>query len=86
MVGMVESSWDPSQPAWDLENVRVPVLVMNTRSLFYTPECEACVRSLSPKTDYRTFEGVGHFVMLERPAVFNKALLEMLREFDLLAK
>ncbi len=86
MVSMVESSWDPSQPAWDLENVRVPVLVMNTRSPFYTPEYEAYHRTLSPKTDYRTFEGAGHFFMLEQPAVFNKALMEMLREFDLLAK
>jgi len=80
------SLWDPSQPAWDLENVRVPVLVMNTSSSFYTPEYEACLRTLSPKTDYRSFEGVGHFLMLEQPAVFNKALMDMLREFDLLAK
>ncbi len=66
--------------------MRAPVLVMNTRSPFYTPEYEAYVRRLSPKPDYRTLEGVGHFFMLGQPTVFNKALMEMLREFDLLAK
>ncbi len=64
----------------------VPVLVMNTKSPFYTTEYEDYVRSLSPKTAYRTFDGVGHFLMLEKPSLFNKALMEMLREFDLMEK
>ena len=86
IVGMAEGRWDTGQSAWELENVKVPLLVMNTRSPFYTPEYEAYARSLSARTDYRTFEGVGHFMMLEKPAMFNSALADMLHEFNLLAQ
>ena len=86
IVSIAESRWDPSQPTWELENVKSPLLVMNTRSPIYTPEYEAYARSLSARTDYRTFEGVGHFMMLEKPAMFNSALADMLNEFNLLAR
>jgi pimeloyl-ACP methyl ester carboxylesterase len=86
IVGMAEGRWDPSQPTWELENVKVPLLVMNTRNPIYTPEYEAYSRSLSTMTDYRTFDGVGHFMMLEKPAMFNLALADMLNEFNLLAR
>jgi pimeloyl-ACP methyl ester carboxylesterase len=86
ILSTVESPSDPDEPAWDLEGVKVPLLVMNTRSPFYPPEYEAYARSLSARTDYRTFEGVGHFMMLEKPAMFNAALADRLREFNLLAR
>ena len=86
IVGMAEGRWEPSQPTWELENVKVPLLVLNTRNPIYTPEYEAYARSLSARTDYRTFEGVGHFMMLEKPAMFNSALADMLHEFNLLAR
>ncbi len=84
IVSIAENRWDPSQPSWELQNVKVPLLVMNTRNPDYTPEYEAYARSLSARTDYRTFDGVGHFMMLEKPAMFNSALAEMLNEFNLL--
>jgi pimeloyl-ACP methyl ester carboxylesterase len=86
ILSTVESPSDPDEPAWDLEGVKVPLLVMNTKSPFYPPEYEAYARSLSARTDYRTFEGVGHFMMLEKPAMFNAALADRLREFNLLAR
>jgi pimeloyl-ACP methyl ester carboxylesterase len=86
ILSTVESPSDPDEPVWDLENMKVPLLVINTKSPFYPPEYETYARSLSPKTDYRTFEGVGHFMMLEQPAMFNAALTDMLREFNLLAQ
>lgn len=86
IVSIAESRWDPSQPTWELQNVKVPLLVMNTRNPDYTPEYEAYARSLSTRTDYRTFDGVGHFMMLEKPATFNSALADMLHEFNLLGQ
>lgn len=73
----------PGQPAWDLQRVAVPVLVLNAPNPMWTPEYQAYVRSLSPRTDYRSLEGVGHFLMLEKPADFNRELLDMLRRFQL---
>jgi pimeloyl-ACP methyl ester carboxylesterase len=86
ILSTLESLSDPDEPAWDLKNMKVPLLIMNTSSPFYPPEYEAYTRSLSVQTDYRTFEGVGHFMMLEKPAVFNAALTDMLQEFNLLAR
>ena len=86
ILSTVESPSDPDEPVRDLEDMKVPLLVMNTKSPFYTPEYDAYARSLSAKTDHRTFEGVGHFMMLEKPAVFNAALTEMPNEFNVLAR
>jgi len=86
IVSPMENSFDPEQPAWDLKSVNVPLLILNVRSATWTPEYEAYVRSLSTRTEVRTFDGVGHFLMLEKPHLFNEALTEMLRKFDLVAK
>jgi pimeloyl-ACP methyl ester carboxylesterase len=79
-------TWREGQPDWDLKRVNVPVLVINTNSPLWTDEYREYVRSLSPKTDYRTMTGVGHWLMLEKPAEFNATLIEQLQEFDLIAK
>jgi pimeloyl-ACP methyl ester carboxylesterase len=47
---------------------------------------ENYVRSLSPQTEYRMMDGVGHWLMLEKPAEFNAALTDLLRKYDLMAK
>jgi pimeloyl-ACP methyl ester carboxylesterase len=75
-----------NQPAWDLHDVKVPVLVLNAPNPHWNADYEAYVRALSPKTDYRVLEGTGHCLMLEKPAQFNAALLDMLQKFDLVKK
>ncbi len=74
------------QPDWDLKSENAPVLVINVKSPFWTPDYEAYVRSLSAQTDYRIMDGVGHFLMLEKPAEFNAVLTDMLRKFDLIQR
>jgi pimeloyl-ACP methyl ester carboxylesterase len=86
MLGAMEGMFGPSQPDWDLKKVNVPVLVINAKNPMWTPEYEAYVRSLSPRTDYRVIEGAGHWLMLEKPAEFNAVLIDMLQKFDLIAK
>jgi pimeloyl-ACP methyl ester carboxylesterase len=84
MSSAMENMFVQSKPAWDLEKVNVPVLVINAKSPMWTAEYEEYVRSLSPKTEYRTIDGTGHFVMLEKPAEFNATLTEMLGKHGLL--
>ena len=86
MLGSMEGMFGADQPDWDLKKVTVPVLVINAKNPMWTPEYETYARSLSPKTDYRTLEGVGHWLMLEKPAEFNAMLTDMLEKFDLLDK
>ena len=84
MLGAMEGMFGSDQPAWDLQRVNVPVLVINAPKPMWTDEYKEYVQSLSPQTDYRTIEGVGHWLMLEKPAEFNTVLTEMLREFGLI--
>ena len=52
----------------------------------WTDEYKDYVHSLSPKTDYRMIDGVGHWLMLVKSAEFNTAHIVMLREFGLIAE
>jgi pimeloyl-ACP methyl ester carboxylesterase len=74
------------QPDWDLKRVNVPLLVVHAKDPFWTADYETYVHSVSPQTDYHIMEGVGHFLMLEKPAQFNDILTEMLRKFGSIEK
>jgi pimeloyl-ACP methyl ester carboxylesterase len=86
MVGAMEGMFGADQPDWDLGHVTVPVLVINAPNQMWTDEYKQYVRSLSPETDYRSIDHVGHWLMLEKPVEFNTALLDVLRKFDLIEK
>jgi pimeloyl-ACP methyl ester carboxylesterase len=86
MLGAMESMFGPDQPDWDLKKVNVPVLVINARGPMWDADGDNYVRSLSPQTAYRVMEGVGHWLMLERPVEFNAILTDMLRKFNLIGK
>jgi pimeloyl-ACP methyl ester carboxylesterase len=87
MAGAMDEMFDLNQPDWDLKKVDVPVLVLNANNpAMWNDPYKNYVRELSPKTDYRTIEGAGHWMMMEKPAEFNTALIEVLREYDLIAR
>jgi len=84
LVSAMEAMFDSDQPDWALKRVDAPILVINARNPMWDGNYQAYVRSLSPKTDYRVIDGVGHWLMLEEPVEFNVTLIQMLREFGLL--
>ncbi len=86
MVGAMEGMFGADQPDWDLQHVNVPVLVINAPNPMWTDAYKEYVRSLSAQTDYQAMDGVGHWLMLEKPAEFNAVLMEMLRKFELIGK
>jgi pimeloyl-ACP methyl ester carboxylesterase len=84
MLGAMEGMFGAGQPDWDPRHVNVPVLVINASNPMWTDAYKEYVRSLSTQTDYRSIDGVGHWLMLEKPAEFNASLLDMLHKFDLI--
>jgi sigma-B regulation protein RsbQ len=86
MVSAMAGMFGPDQPDWDLKKVPVPVLVINAHSPMWNDGYEDYVLSLSPQADYQTMDGVGHWLMLEKPAEFNATLTELLQKYDLIAK
>jgi len=86
MLGAMLGMFGPNQSDWDLKKVNVPVLVLNARSPLWNDDYEKYVHSLSPQTDYQMFDGAGHWLMLQKPAEFNAALVDMLQKYNLIAK
>ena len=82
MVGSFEGMRDPA--IWKDDPITVPLLVVNAKAPFWTPEYVAYVRTLAPQVDYRVIEGPGHFLMLEKPRELNAAILEFLEKNSLL--
>lgn len=74
------------QSDWALKSVAVPVVVLNARGPLWSDQYQQYVQSLSSRVDYRIYDGVGHFLMLEKPAEFNANLTETLEKFKLLPK
>lgn len=86
MLGAMLAMVSPDQPDWILQKVNAPVLVINARTPWWNTAYENYVRSLSPQAEYVMMDGVGHFLMLEKPAEFNALLVKMLQKFDLMVK
>jgi pimeloyl-ACP methyl ester carboxylesterase len=78
MEGMV----DPS--IWGDDKITVPVLAVLAKNPFYPPDVEQSFRSIAPNMDYRMWEGVGHFLMMERPKEFNDVVIGFLNKNKLL--
>lgn len=86
MLGAMEGMFGADQPDWDLRHANVPVLVINAPNPMWTDDYKEYARSLSSQTDYRAIDGAGHWLMLEKPADFNAALMDLLRKYDLIGK
>ena len=86
MLGAMLGMFGEDQPDWILQKVDAPVAVINARSAWWNSGYEKYVRSLSPQSDYVMMDGVGHFLMLEKPAEFNATLAAVLRKFDVLTE
>ena len=66
------------------DKMNVPVLAILAKSPFWQPDTEEFFRSLAPDFELHWFEGVGHFVMMEKPKEFNEMVLAFLDKKALL--
>ena len=58
--------------------IRVPLLNVLASSSRWPEGYEAYVRRLAPDAEYRVMDGVGHFLMLQKPDEFNSILADFL--------
>jgi len=63
---------------WKEDPVKVPAQALMAKSQWWTDEYKEFVKKLVPGIDYREFDGVGHFLFMEKPKEFNAALGEFL--------
>jgi len=84
VVSAMEGMADPA--IWGDDKINVPVLAIMARNPFYPPNIEEIFRGLAPNMDFRMWEGVGHFVMMDKPKEFNEAVIGFLEKNKLLTK
>lgn len=83
-VSEMEATLDPD--LWRPDKINVPVLIILAKQPAWTPEYEQFARGLVPDLEYATWEGVSHFLMMEKPQQFNDAVVAFLEKHGLLGK
>jgi len=68
---------------WD-DAIKVPSQALMAKSMYWNDDYKAFVKKIAPELDYREFDGVGHFLFMEKPKEFNAALAEFLTKQKLL--
>ena len=85
-VGLSEMETSAAPELWQPDKIDVPVLIILARSPRWTADYEQFVRSFIPNLQYDTWDGVSHFLMMEKPREFTEALVNFMRAHELLAE
>ncbi|HEY7546788.1 MAG TPA: alpha/beta hydrolase [Blastocatellia bacterium] len=75
-VSAMDAMADPA--VWGEDKINVPVLAVLAKSPFWPADNETFYRSLAPDMDYQMWDGVSHFLMMEKPDEFNRSLATFL--------
>lgn len=76
-VGAIKGQTLPG--VYDDDKITVPVVAIMARRANWTPAQADQFRVLAPQVEYHAMEGVGHFLMMEKPAAFNQLVAQFLR-------
>jgi pimeloyl-ACP methyl ester carboxylesterase len=77
-VSAMKAMQDPS--IWKDDPIKVPAQTIVAKGPFWTAEYEKYVRKLAPGIGYQKMDGVGHFLMMEKPREFNALMLAFLKK------
>ncbi len=77
VTGAMRGMLDPA--IWGDDPIKTPVLAVMAKGPNWPPAYRAYVTRLVPEIDYQELEGVHHFLMLERPDLFNPMLTDFLK-------
>jgi pimeloyl-ACP methyl ester carboxylesterase len=78
--GMLDNS------IWGDDKINVPVLAIMAKTVLLPPNAEESYRAIAPKLDFQIFDGVGHFLMMEKAKEFDAAVIAWLDKNALLKK
>lgn len=82
MVSAFEGMADPA--VWGEDKINAPVLAILAKNPFFPPNVEESFRSVAPQMEFHMWDGVGHFLMMEKPKEFNAATIAWLEKNKLL--
>jgi len=82
LVSAMESMYDEALYAPD--KINVPVLVILAKSPFWPADTEEFLKGLAPDLEFHMWEGVDHFLHLEKSKEFNNAVIAFVDKKNLL--
>lgn len=82
LVSAMEGMMDES--IYEPDKINVPVLAILAKSPFWPPDTEEFFHGIAPNLDFQMWEGVAHFLMMEKPKQFNEAVIGFLNKNSLL--
>jgi pimeloyl-ACP methyl ester carboxylesterase len=82
VVGALEWMADPA--IWTDDEIKVPLQAIMAKNPPRNAMDVAYVRKLAPHVDFHVMEGVGHFLMMEKPKEFNELLTAFLEKQEIL--
>ena len=70
------SAWDAmaDPKIWVDDKINVPVLALMAPSPFWPPNVKEVFAGVAPNLDFQMWNGVSHFLMMEKPKEFNTAI------------
>jgi pimeloyl-ACP methyl ester carboxylesterase len=75
-----------NEAVWKRDPIKVPVLAVLAKSPSWGPDTEEFLQGVAPNLEYHMFEGVSHFLMMDKPEEFNRMLSAFLVRNRLLKK
>lgn len=69
---------------WGADKINLQVLAIIAKNPFHPPNVEESFRGIAPKMEFHMWDGVGHFLMMEKPNEFNAAVIAWLDKNGLL--
>jgi pimeloyl-ACP methyl ester carboxylesterase len=84
LVSAFEGMLDPS--IWREDKINVPVLAIMAKTALLPASAEESFRQIAPKLEFHVFDGVGHFLMMEKPQEFDASVIAWLDKNKLLSK
>lgn len=84
LVSAMEGMADPA--IWADDKINVPTLAVMAKNPFYPPNIEELNRGIAPNIEQTMWEGVGHWLMIDKPKEFNAAVVAFLDKHKLLKK
>lgn len=82
LVSAMEAMAEESLYATD--KINVPVLAILAKSPFWAADTEQFFRSLAPDLEYQMWDGVSHFLFMDKPKEFNAAVIAFVDKKKLL--
>ena len=66
------------------DQIKVPVMAIMAESPAWAADTDDFYKKIAPTIDFRMWQGVSHFLMMEKPQLFNKSVLLYLNRNKLL--